>query len=280
MDKILKQAFIICIILLFLYYQSRHSEQIVLHHSVNDYGDLWVHERGGIRCMSFAEPKETEVYQSCMMLDDPKHLIFNYTKMSLFGCLLNPEPKQILLIGLGGASIVDALQRMFPIDSYIEVVEINPIIYEVAKKYFYFHPQNNTNVYIEDGILFLENAVTQKKTYDLIIVDAFDNNGVVPVFITEKFTQTIKSALTPHSGVVVLNTLYDSEHDQIYNKVFGSFINLIAMKSREIVAMNGGKLPSIDAIEANACLLEEKLEEQGVNKDWLLSILKQNNQLS
>lgn len=197
--------------------------------------------------------------------------------MSLFGCLLNPEPKQVLLIGLGGASIVDALQRMFPIDSYIDVVEINPIIYEVAKKYFYFHPHNNTNVYIEDGILFLESAVTQKKTYDLIIVDAFDNNGVVPVFITEKFTQTIKSALTPHSGVVVLNTLYDSEHDK---KVFGSFINLIAMKSREIVAMNGRKLPSMNTIEANALLLEEKLEEQGVNKDWLLSILKQNNQLS
>lgn len=272
------QALIICLVVFFFYYQSRYSaSERVLHHSENEYGDLWVHERGGVRCISFAEPKETEVYQSCIMLDDPKRLVFNYTKMALGGLYLNPEPKQALLIGLGGASIADALQRMFP-DTSIEVVEINPVIYEVAKKYFYFELANNTKVIIQDGISFLENAVTQKRTYDFIIVDAFNNNGVVPVFITEEFTRTVKSALAP-GGVVVVNTLYDSEHDKIYKTIFGPFINLITSNSREIVAMNG-ELPMMDTIEANALHLQQKLEEQGVCKDWLMSILKQNNQLT
>ncbi len=271
------QGLIICLVFFFFYFQSRHSDITILHHSKSEYGDTWVHENAGVRCISFAEPKETEIYQSCIMLDDPKMLVFNYTKMALGGLYLNPDPKQTLLIGLGGASIANALQRMFP-DSSIEVVELNPDIYKVAKKYFYFDPMNNTKVIIQDGILFLENAVTQKKTYDFIIVDAFNNNGAVPVFITEDFTNTIKSALTPN-GVVVLNTLYNSEHDTIYKKVFGPFINLIIAENREIVAING-QLPAMDVIEGNALLLEEKLEQQGVRKDWLLSILKKNNHFS
>ncbi len=270
------QGLIICIIFFFFYFQSRHSDIAVLYHSKSEYGDTWVHENAGVRCISFAEPKKAEIYQSCIKLDDPKLLVFNYTKMALGGLYLNPDPRQTLLIGLGGASIANALQRMFP-DSSIEVVEINPDIYEVARKYFYFNPTNNTKVTIQDGVLFLENAVAQKKTYDFIIVDAFNNNGAVPVFITEDFTQTIKNALAPR-GVVVLNTLYNSEHDNIYQKVFGSFINLIISENREIVAING-KLPTMDIIESNALLLEHKLDQQGVHKEWLMTILKQNNHL-
>lgn len=82
------QALIICLVVFFFYYQSRYSaSERVWHHSENEYGDLWVHERGGVRCISFAEPKETEVYQSCIMLDDPKRLVFNYTKMALGDCI-------------------------------------------------------------------------------------------------------------------------------------------------------------------------------------------------
>ena len=194
--------------------------------------------------------------------------------MSLGGLYLNPDPKQILMIGLGGASIANSLQMMFP-DANSEIVEINPTIYDVAKNYFFFQPSNHTIVTIGDGISFLENAVIDKKSYDFIIVDAFNNDGVVPVFVTEEFSITIKKALSP-GGVVVINTLFNSEHDMMYTKVFGKFISLQQASSREIIAINGD-FPTIETIEQNASDLEEIFEQQGVMKDWLIAIFKQYN---
>jgi hypothetical protein len=85
----------------------------------------------------------------------------------------------------------------------------------------------------------------------------------------------IKKALSP-DGVVVINTLFNSEHDIMYTKVFGKFISLQLANSREVIAING-KFPTIETIEQNASDLEEKFAEQGVMKDWLLSIFKQYN---
>lgn len=256
-------------------YHTNH--EIVLHHTENDYGDTWVHEKGRVRCISFAKPELTPVFQSCIVLDDHNKLIFNYTKMALGGLYLNPDPRQILMIGLGGASIANSLQLMFP-DASNEIVEINPTVYDVAKKYFFFQPSNHTIVTIGDGISFLENAVIDKKSYDFIIVDAFNNDGVVPVFVTEEFSITIKKALSP-GGVVVINTLFNSEHNMMYTKVFGKFISLQQATSREIIAINGD-FPTIETIEQNASDLEEIFEQQGVMKDWLIAIFKQYNTFS
>lgn len=44
-----------------------------------------------------------------------------------------------------------------------------------------------------------------------------------------------------------------------------------------MVAING-EMSSMEKINQNAILLEDNLEQQGVEKDWLISILKKSNQ--
>ncbi len=184
------------------------------------------------------------------------------------------------MIGLGGGSLADAFQRMFP-TANIEIVEINPVIFEVAQKYFFFKPRKNTNVIIEDGYLFLQDAISKNKKYDFIIVDAFSKDSIVPVFITEEFAKMVKSGLS-EGGVVVVNTIANSPDahkvNKIYTEVFGKFINLKFENNRELVAIKG-ELPTMQRVAQNASALEEKLEMQGVMKAWLMSIFKQYNKL-
>jgi hypothetical protein len=63
-----------------------------------------------------------------------------------------------LLIGLGGGSLPMILQKYFPFLS-ITTIEIDEIVYDVAKQYFDFHLINEkSSVVIEDGIKFIHQA--------------------------------------------------------------------------------------------------------------------------
>lgn len=119
--------------------------------------------------------------------------------------ILDPEKKDILLIGLGcGISLSKALE--FSTVESIDVVEINPLIPALTKKYF-SNINNNAlsnpkvNLIIEDGAQYL--SQTNKK-YDLIVIDL--ENPVVahssPLYTVEYFKKA--SYLLNDNGILSL----------------------------------------------------------------------------
>ena len=84
------------------------------------YGRPFVIEDDGARCLYFTR----DFIQSEMRLDDPYELAFAYTRKMMAFLLFCPEPRRILMIGLGGGSLVKFCNRRLP-STHVTVVEID-----------------------------------------------------------------------------------------------------------------------------------------------------------
>ena len=103
-------------------------------------------------------------------------------------------------MGLGGGSIPKFIHRCFP-EINIDIVEIDPQVVEVSKKYFNFKESAKMKVHVDDGRLFIKRT---SKLYDVIILDAYNNHSIPFHMTTQEFLREVKSKLKPN-GVVASN---------------------------------------------------------------------------
>ena len=94
------------------------------------YNQIRLAEDGTQRYMDFENLR-----QSAMLLDDPWELRLRYTRFLSLAFTLIPEPKRVLVLGLGGGSFPKRLYRDFP-NVVVDVADIDPEVIAIAKKYF------------------------------------------------------------------------------------------------------------------------------------------------
>jgi len=80
-----------------------------------------VHETALAKSMVFSDID----IQSRMSVARPDELQFEYTRLMMGVLLFQPQPKRILMVGLGGGSLAKFCYKHLP-DTHITVVEINP----------------------------------------------------------------------------------------------------------------------------------------------------------
>lgn len=160
-------------------------------------GLIEVIDHKGTRSLYFG----TQARQSSMLLYAPTRLALEYTRSMLIGLLFQPQPKRILLIGLGGGSLARFLLTHFPA-TRIDCVETRPSVVNVARRYFQLPESESLRIHIEDGARFLRAAPVQH--YDMILVDAYDSSGVHPSVCPTSFHRDCRCALTD-TGVLAMN---------------------------------------------------------------------------
>jgi spermidine synthase len=224
----------------------------LVHSERSLYRDVMVYEYDGQRCICFV--RECRVgRQSCSFLAAPSEFVMEYTKMILAGSLaLNPDPKTVLIIGLGGGTLPTAMAKVLP-QARIDVVEIDPAITQVARRYFSFRDGGNTRVFEMDARVYVKRAGREGRKYDLVVLDAFDREYIPEHLLTREYLTEVKALLKPGS-VLAANTfsntrLYDCE-SVTYASVFGSFFNL-KRGNRVILTRIGGN-PTPAAIHGNS----------------------------
>ena len=246
---------------------------VVIHKEKSLYRNISVYEENGLRCMQFGL-RTSAVKQTCIELSSPDKLVFEYTKMVLGALYLQPTPNRILVIGLGGGAITRALQNITP-ESYIDVVEIDPSVVKVAKKYFLFSTNERTQVLLNDGRVYIKRALKNQLKYDIIILDAFEDIYLPEHMLTREYLIEVKKLLSP-KGVLVSNTFSASRmffsESATYASVFSTYYNL-QLSNRVILAQNEWlEVPS--ELKYNANALESKLNTVGIKKEWLLPLFK------
>ena len=179
-----------------------------IHSERSLYRNILVEENNGLRCLKF-NVKSTKTQQSCMLVNQPQQLVFNYTKMLFSSLLLNPNPERILIIGLGGGSMSNALHEIFP-SANITNVEIDPAVIKVARSYFNFIENEQVNAIVQDGRIFVKRATIKKQQYDWIILDAFNGDYIPEHLMTQEFLQETKQLLSTN-GVLAANTFSVSD---------------------------------------------------------------------
>jgi len=138
---------------------------------------------------------------SIMDKSDPYSLESKYTKFFPLGLLIKENATKVLFIGGGGFSGPKYFLQHYPNVS-VDVVEIDPEIVEVAKKYFFLDGSNpRLNIYTQDAREFL-NSYPGK--YDVIILDAFSKSYVPFHLMTVEFYRLLSDKLT-NGGSVISN---------------------------------------------------------------------------
>ena len=251
---------------------ARNAGALVLRHSERSlYRQVLVYEDSKSRCLCFTKLCAIG-RQSCMDMTQPERLVFNYTRMMLGALFLNPEPHDVLIIGLGGGTLPRALARLLP-QAQMDLVEIDPAVVRVAGDYFGFHASERLRVATEDGRAFVRRAERGGRHYDLIMLDAYDHQYIPEHLLTAEFLGEVRALLQP-GGVLAANTfsssrLYDNE-SVTYHKVFGEFYNLRG-GNRVILTRLGG-LPALAVVQGNAAHFAASFQPFGFAPTELLDL--------
>ncbi len=205
-----------------------------------------------------ARARGSEALESAVNLADPLRLEVAYTR-SLYGALfLQPQPKRVLMIGLGGAGFHRLFSAAYP-DSLLQTVELDPMVFELCRARMQFKPTPQTPVTIMDGRMFVKR---DKQQWDWLILDAFRGGFVPPHLKTEEFYRECAARLSER-GVFISNLhatteLYYSDLKTI-QAVFPQVVLLntdgrgnviaLAVKYREPVITDPTKWPTTAALQ-------------------------------
>lgn len=182
----------------------RQYNGILIHRSVTGENNLDVVDSGSYRSLHF----DSASIQSRLLRSDPAELVIEYTQAMMLALAYQPEPQRVLLLGLGGGSQARFLLKYFP-DCHIDAVEINPLVTELAQRFFYLEQTERLTIHHMDGAEFLRTHTEQK--YDLILVDAFTRDGPVASMFEAENLKAIYRSLNKH-GVCAINSWKDDPY--------------------------------------------------------------------
>jgi len=155
-----------------------------------------VQEGGRVRSLHFS----AGVVQSSMRLSDPFELDLSYTRAMMGFQLLNPLPRDILLVGLGGGSLSKYCFRRFP-QARITTLEINPDVIALRDQFLIPPDDDRFQIVQTDACDYL---ARDDITADVILVDGYDAAGLPGCLCSESFYRNGWKALGAN-GVLVAN---------------------------------------------------------------------------
>lgn len=175
------------------------GEQVVFRQA-SEFQDVVVTEaRSGVRTLRFGVRGAP---QSRFDPSDPQALLLGYVRATMIGLAYVEDPRRALVIGLGGGSIPMALQRWFP-DARIDVIELDPVVVDVARRWFGVEENDRLRIEVAEGRSFVEAAAQRRAPpYDLIVLDAFGEDSIPEALSTREFLEAINAVLAPEGRVV------------------------------------------------------------------------------
>lgn len=167
-----------------------------------------VSEVDGVRSLHLG----SSTVQSAMKIRDPFALELAYSRGMMCFLLFNPEVKHTLAIGLGGGSIPKYIHAYCP-QIISKIIEINPKIIQVARSQFYV-PENDARLEVVegDGLVYLAEHANET---EVLMIDAFDGNGIPPNFCSQDFFDQCASTLK-QDGMLVINLWGSDKKFDVY----------------------------------------------------------------
>jgi len=132
--------------------------------------------------------------QSGMDMLHPERLVFLYERLMLIALALVERPRAVLQLGLGGGAMCRHLAAYLP-DSEVTVVERDPAIIDLARRYFHI----DRPIHRADAQEMMADA---RGRFDVILADLYDGRGIES--FEPGFWQDCAAALRP-GGCLAVN---------------------------------------------------------------------------
>ncbi|WP_287386513.1 spermidine synthase [Lachnospira sp.] len=229
--------------------KSRGYGKIMVRDQLDDNGEE-------VRYLLVNYQKESAMFKAPEKRDE---LCFAYTKQFANAFMINSQIKDSLLIGGAAFSYPKYYLSHYP-EARLDVVEINPEMLEIAKKYFYLEDyikmyakaangadNGRLGIHIQDGMQFLAAC---EKNYDLIINDAYIGASLDSGLMSYRGVAQIKRHLNA-GGIYMVN---------IITALTGFFANDLK-KAREVFGANFKNVyvypvrPDLSSLEKQNCIL-------------------------
>jgi spermidine synthase len=135
-----------------------------------------------------------------------------YSDMLHIPIVLHPDARVIegrwpmrrtLIVGGGGGVAPVIFKKTYPQMS-VDVVEIDPVVAAVARKWFGMETDERLRLFVQDGRMYLYNTEQQ---YDYILLDAYTAGGRIPFHLTTReFLELVRSRVAA-DGIVLMNVI-------------------------------------------------------------------------
>ena len=184
-----------------------------------------------------------DVTQTRMSRWFPQRLHIGYTRTMLAALWLHPQPQRIGIIGLGGGAQTKFCYRYLP-QARIDVAENDLDV--IALRSAFRIPTDDARLHVEcaDGARWLRQ---HRGAFDLLLVDAYDVQGIPPALSTQGFYDDCRAALTA-DGVMASN-LYDTDTRAHMARLRRSFDGRVLkldepdISNKVVIAWNGAPQP-------------------------------------
>jgi spermidine synthase len=192
--------FVFCLALAVCAYAARAGtifERISAYHHILVVDD----DATLIRTLSFNGSWETK-----MSLTNSLTGHFEYTEYFQMPWLWNHDIKHVLMAGLGGGSTQRAWQHYYT-NALVDTVEIDPVVVDVAHKYFGVTESPILRIHTNDARVFLRRSTN---IYDVILMDAYATTrygSSIPPHLTTKEFFEIASNHLGTNGVLAYNVI-------------------------------------------------------------------------
>ena len=174
-----------------------------------------VRTRGNRRTLEF-QPGDI---QSEMLLSRPDALVLDYARAMMCFTLFVPEPRHILMVGLGGGSLVKFCHRHLP-RTRITVLEISAEVIALREQFHVPPDDARLRIVHADAAGYIAAAPASA---DVILVDGFDAAGMPQALGSASFYGACRRALRD-GGVLVANLLsYDPQYTALQARVNAAF---------------------------------------------------------
>lgn len=168
----------------------------LVHERTTPYQTLRVLDRDGVRYL-----ESDRVLHGAVDLASGE-LALHYPRLFPLAAVLAPQVRRVLVLGMGGGNFLPYLRRALP-DARFDLVDVDPAVPEVARRYMGFAPDDGVTVHVSDGRTFLERRPAET-AWDLIVVDTYIGLSVPFHMTTREFVATVDAHLAP-GGVVAVN---------------------------------------------------------------------------
>ena len=192
----------------------------------DQFGPVRVFDDGNKRYLSFGQGDE----QSCLIKATPHILQYDYNRamalVLLFFNLPNRllrTPQHILLLGMGGGSLVHCFHHYFP-NCHIDVVELRQTVIDIAKKYFYLPAGDAIKVINQDALSYV-NCIAPSQ-YDVLFSDLYIPEGLEARQLTTQFLAAALRVLKD-DGFLVINALEEYRTSKVLDTLFSEFFGRV-----------------------------------------------------
>jgi spermidine synthase len=174
------------------------------------YNRIWIYDRIDPRTNKMVKVMGINNENHSSMFLDSDELVNEYTKYYHLAKHFNPNFKKTLMLGGAGYSYPKDFLLKYP-GATIDVVEIDPKVTDLAKKYFKLEESPMLTIYHEDGRVYLNRT---REKYDVIFGDAFSSHYSLPYQLTTKEAVQKKYNILNDDGIVILNIISSIEGEK------------------------------------------------------------------